>query len=255
MGDVPLGSQPTGRSSNMAHSSRQESSQSPPTALHEDSEGRKGQQGIPSQTSYPHSQPYPQQQYPSQTRAESFNMNALGSALPDLSYQNYGPSLPQRYAASSSGLVYHPQAPQFAGAQNLAPSGNPQYNVPYQGQYQGIYPQGQSPSPPHLHPGVPAASNQFYHNQMFLGQQQQGSPYFVQPSQYSPQNQMYPTLPSPTQYNSRSSFPGDTRFQTQQRANEYLDANYTSGGAGRSSSIGELIPYSSYALTSSRWNK
>jgi hypothetical protein len=211
----------------------------------EDSERRKEQQGTFSQAGYSHSPPYPQQQQQSQTRADPFNMNPLGSSLPDLSYQAYGQLPPQRYAPgpSSSGLVYQlPNAPQFAGAQGLNPSGNSPYNVPYQGQYQGIYAPGNTPSPPHLQSST-SPTNQFYHNQGFIGQQP-GSPYFMQSNQYNPQSQMYSTVPS--QYGSRNSFSGDPRLQGQQRANEYLGVNYVGGGTGRPSSISKYSSNSVY---------
>jgi hypothetical protein len=107
MGDAPLGSQPTGRNSNMT--SRQDSMLPPPSDHYDDNEGRKQRQGTPSQASYPHSQAYPQHQLPTQTRMDPFNMNLLGATLPDISYQNYGQLQPQRYGhgQSSPGLIYH----------------------------------------------------------------------------------------------------------------------------------------------------
>lgn len=246
MGDVPSGLQVIERFNNMAHSNRQELQPSP-TGIYDDSEAGKEQMAATSQSNFHQSQSYPQQQYPSQTRADSYNMNTLTTALPDLSYQNYDHLQPQRYASgpSPSGLAYQlPNVQQYASAQNLAPSGSSHYPMPYQGHFQGqfpgLYAQAHSPSPPHLQHTGSVASNHFYNNQGFMGQQQQqGSPYYVQPGQYSPQAQMYPAIPSPGQYGARNSFSGDTRFQTQQRTNESLGVNYSGGAIGRSSSIGE----------------
>jgi len=224
MGDVPLGSQSLGRDSNMA--SRPESTLPSSSDQFDESEERKQRQG-----SNPQSQAYTQQQQLPQTRMDSFNMNSIGATLPDLSYQNYGQLQPQRYAlghSSSTGLIYQlPNPPQFSTAQTLAPSSNSPYNIPYQGQYQGMYAPGHTPSPPHLQ----SSTSQFYQNQAFMPQQQQqGSAYFIQSSQYSPQGHMYPPVPSPTQYGPRSGFSGgDPRLQAQQRTNEYLKASYPSG--------------------------
>lgn len=232
----------------MAQSGRQESQPSP-TGIYEDNEARRGQSGTPLESNIPLSQLYQQQQFSSNTRAGSFAMNSLTTTLPDLSYQNYNQLQTQRFvsAPSSSGLVYQmPNVQQFPSAQALGPSGNTQYNMPYQGQFQGhfsgLYAQGHSPTPPHLHHTGSATSNQFYLNQGFMGQQQQqSSPYLMQPGQYSPQGQMYPPVPSPGQYGARNSFSEDTRFQIQ-RPNESLGLNYSGGGTGRSSSIPATSP-------------
>jgi hypothetical protein len=243
MGEAPSRSQTTSRNFNMAHSTRQEPMQPSPSDQYEGTERRKELQETFPQANYSNPLLYspPQQQQPPM-RADSFSMNSLGSALPDLSYQSYGQLSSQRYApgASSSNLLYQlPNTTQFVGAQGINSSGNSPYSMPYQGQYPGIYATGHGP--PHMQSST-SPTNQFYHNQAFQQQQQQqqqqqNPPYFMQPNQYTPQGQMYSQLQS--QYGQRNNFVGDPRLQSQQRANEYLGINYASGVDGRSSSIGK----------------
>jgi hypothetical protein len=182
-------------------------------------------------------QAYSSQQHIQYPRPEGFNMAALGNALPDLAYQGYGQVSSQRYPQSpaSPGILYQLQnVPQYTGAPNISPS-LATYNMTHPAQYQGMYGAGHAGSAQQLSSDT-AAGNQFYHNQGFEGQQQQqGSPYLMQPSQYASQGQIYGG--SPSQYGMRSSFSGDSRLPGQQRPNEYLVAS-AGGSNGRSGSIG-----------------
>lgn len=252
MGDTPLGSQPTFRPSDMEHSTKTDSSQSTATGNFEESESPRPQHGSYSQLPYSQPQSYSHQQYAAPTtREDSFNMSPLGSTLPDISYQNYIPS--QRYGPASSSTLYQvPSGQQYTGTQAVHQPGSIHY-MPYQGQYQTIYNQGTSPSA-HLQTGHPGVSNQFYHNQSFIGQPQP-SPYFMPPSQYTHQNQML----SPSaiaQYASRSGYSGEPHFQGQgqernqvqgqQRGNEYQGVGFPIGGVAggaRNSSIGQYLTF------------
>jgi hypothetical protein len=242
--DVPLGSQPALRPSKMAHPNRPESSQSLSTGNYDEGvEARKEQPGRQLPTTHIPTQSFASQQYATQTtRGENYNMNALGTALPDLSYQNYMPL--QRNPSGSAGVLYPvPTGQQYATAQTFSTPTNSQYNMNYQAQYPGVYNLGHSASVPQISSGTPATSNQFYHNQTFIGQQQQqqqSPPYFVQPNQYNRHNQMYSPIPS-VQYASPASFSSDTRFHTQHRDGDYLGAGggFPSGGAVWSGSTGQ----------------
>jgi hypothetical protein len=167
-------------------------------------------------------------------RPENFNMNALGNALPDMSYQGYGNVTAPRYTqgpASPAHLYQFSTGQPYTGAPNISPS-SATFNMPYQGQYQQVYGIGQQPSAQHLQSGA-AAGVQFYPNQAFVGQQQQ--PYLVQSSQYNPQSQMYGGILQ--QYGMRNSVPGDNRLSGQHRGGDYLTTS-TTGMGMRSSSIG-----------------
>lgn len=237
MGDVPPHRQPSGEFTSAPQGTRPSVSQSSGRSTYNENETRTGQPApsAPSpQPGYPPMQPYSSQQHIQHARSENFNMNALGNALPDLAYQSYGHVPPQRYpqGPASPGVLYQVQnVPPYTGAPSVSPS-SATFNMQYQGQYQGMYATGNPAQ--HLQPG--AAGGQFYPNQGFVGhQQQQGSPYLVQPTQYGVQSQMY--TGSPSQYGMRGSFSGETRLPGQQRATEFLGAS-AAGPAGRSSSIG-----------------
>jgi hypothetical protein len=236
MGDTPPYRQPSGDFTYPPQGTRSTVSRSSGRSPYSENESSTGPQ-VPSrlspQTGYP-PQSYSSQQHIQHGSSENFNMSAVGNALPDLSYQGYGQVPPQRYpqGPASPGLLYPIQnVPQYTGATSVSPA-SATYHMPYQGQYQGMY--GASNPAQHLQPGT--AGGQFYPNQGYVGQQQQqGSPYLVQPNQYGVQSQIYSGM-SP-QYGMRSSFSGESRLSGQQRATEFLGAS-VSGPAGRSSSIG-----------------
>lgn len=188
-----------------------------------DPRGRYSQQSN-LQIGYAQGQQYPPQQQPSQTRPEAFNLGSLNTALPDPSYQNYGP-LPQRYAPapSPSGPVYQMQNNTQYAAYHIPNPANVPY--PYQAQYQGGYVTSSAGS-------QAAIGKQPYHQGFVQQQQPFGSPYYIQPSQYSHPNQIYPGMHQPAQYGVRGNRSGENRIPPQQRTNDYL-------GPVRSSSTGE----------------
>lgn len=188
------------------------------------------QQNIP-QTSYAqgHSPQYPSPYHQSQTRSDPYNLSQLNTALPDVSYQNYG-HLPQRFppAPGSSGLGYATQnSPQYATPQAVAPN-NAQY--PYQAPFQGIYVAGNPAA-------VAGIGNQFYHPGYIGRQQQHGSPYIMPPNQFPLHNPAFPGMQHPSQYGSRGSVSEESRGTIQQRPN---------GDQGGSDSIGKLRPHKQY---------
>jgi hypothetical protein len=240
MGDTSSTPQPPGDFTNVPQGTRSNGSQPSSQGPYSENETRRGPQPLSAQSSqigYPQMQAYSSQQHIQYPRPEIFNMAAIGNALPDLAYQGYGQVSSQRYPQSpaSPGVLYQLQnVPQYTGAPNISPS-PATYNMTHPAQYQGMYGAGHAGSAQQLSSGT-AAGNQFYHNQGFEGQQQQqGSPYLVQPSQYASQGQIYGG--SPSQYGMRSSFSGDSRLPGQQRPNEYLVAS-AGGSNGRSGSIG-----------------
>ena len=241
MGDTPPTSQPAGNFSNIPQGTRSNVSQPLIQSQYSENEAMIGSHAPSAhspQTGYPPAQAYSSQQHVQHARPESFNMVAVGNALPDLAYQGYAQVSPQRYPQGPAppGLLYQIQnVPQYTGAQNVS-SSSATYNMPYQGQYQTLYGATHTGSPQHLQLG-PAPAGQFYHNQGFVGQpQQQGSPYPIQSNQYGSQGQMYSG--SPSQYGMRGGFSGDSRLPGQQRPYEYLSTS-TTGPTGRSSSIGK----------------
>ena len=238
MGDAVPRRQPSGDFNDAPQGARSNVSQFSGRSPHSENENRTGPQ-VPSapsplpRTGYPPSQSYSPQQHIQQGRSENFNMNALGNALPDLAYQSYGHLQPQRYPQGpvSPGLLYQIQnVPQYTGNASITPS-TAAYNIPYQGQYQGMYGAGNPAQ--HLQTG--AAGGQFYNQGFVAQQQQQGTPYLVQPNQFGVQNQMYGG--SPTQYGMRGGFSGENRVSGQQRPPEFLGAS-AGGQAGKSSGIG-----------------
>jgi len=238
MGDIPSGSQNTGRPSNVSHPTRQDMSQDSAMYPYVDGEGRSGQPGNHAQSNYASNQLASHQIIP--TRTGSFDMNQLGASLPEIpQHQNFNLQQQPRYPPTySPGHVYQPQhASQFLNVQAMNSPGNVAYNIPYQDQYQGAYVPSHTPSPTHPHAGSNSA-NQFYQNQLYMAQQQQlhqqqhhlqTSQYYTHSGQYSPQNQMYPGLP-PTGHSGprNNNFPMDSRQQVPQQSYGYLG----SGSAG-----------------------
>ena len=240
MGDTPLGPPSSGGRPNSAYHNRQDLSHYSTGSPDDDGEPRNSQQGNSSHGAYTQSSHHSPQQNP-QARAESFNMNHLGTALPDVSYQQSYSSQQARYpsAQSPTGQLFQQNhAPQFSGSPGIQSPANMTYNPQYNNQYQGPYVSTQTPSPPHLQPGSPAA-NQFYQNQIILAQQQQqhqhhqqqlhGAAYYIQQGHYNPQTQMIPGVMATAQYGARNNFSGGGRPQ-QQHANEYINSG--SGGFG-----------------------
>jgi hypothetical protein len=244
MGDTPTG-RPAGEGdfARTTHVAGTNSAQPSSPSPFDESDGRKvfqgGSQTYGPQVNYPNIQSFPTQQYGSQSRQDHFNMAALGTALPDMSYINYSNVSPQRYPSgpSPSPHVYQLQSiPQIGGPPSMSPPAtNLSYNLPYQAQYQGMYVPGHSPPPAGSQSGLNTGS-QFYQGQVFLAQQP-GSPYFIPQGQYGPQNQMYSGSPSSAQYGSRAAFIGDNRLLPQQRGSNHQAGSPNDGAQGRSSSI------------------
>jgi hypothetical protein len=215
--DLTVMCQPFGRDASLSQ-----------TGLYKDRDGRKGQQGtsLPqraSQTIYIQSQKYASYQQPLPTWPESFNFGQLIPALPDLPYQNYD-YVPPRYpsACASSGLAYQMlNNYQYAGPQVMSPT---RTLYPYQAQYHEVSVAANAPPPT-------ALGTQFYYQESMGPQQQYGSPYFIELSQYGLYSQVYPGSQQPAQFGSRGSFTAESRIPSHQRAR---------GGPGRPSSIGKL---------------
>jgi hypothetical protein len=244
MGDTPTSSQPIGNFSNAPQSRRTNFSQSSSQGLYgENYAVRTVPQGFPSpppQTGYPPMQFYLNQQHVQHSASEAFNMNSLGTALPDPSYQGYGYVPPQRYSQglASPGAMYQLQnAPQYTGALTGMNPSSVAYNIQYRNQYLGLYVSGHTQSAEHLQTGT-APGSQYYYGQGFAGQpqQQQVSPHLMHPSQYGPPSRI--SAGSPPQYGMRSSFSGDSRLSGQQRTSEHLRGSPGSGLTGRSTSNG-----------------
>jgi len=212
----------------------------------DESEGSNAFQGsspLPgSQGNYPQGHPFPSQQHGSQNQQEHFNMNSLGTALPDMSYLNYSNASPQRYPSgpSPSAHVYQIQnMPQPGGLASMNPTAtNLPYNVQYQAPYQAMYVPGQNQTNANQQAGL-NIGNQFYQGQAFMGHPPV-APYFIQPGQYGAQSQMYSAHPQLGQYGPRGSFTGDNRSLPQQRSGELQVGTSTDGQQRRSSSISEF---------------
>ena len=241
MGDTRLGAHSGSRSSKILQPAGQEGARISPTGqIEENSPRTDGQYAIASSSNYQPSHQYSHQQQLPQARPDTFNMSSVEGALPDLSYQNYGP---QRYPSAQSPALSYPvqqNIQQFATPQTMTRSAHVSYNMPYQAQYQGMYGASQNLSPPHLQAGE---SSQFYHSQGFMGQQpgqqQQVPQYFIQPGPYSLHNPMYSGMPPSGQYGSQHGrFSPANRFPIQQRGNEYLGLDSGGGSSGRQSSVG-----------------
>ncbi|KAH8792528.1 YT521-B-like domain-containing protein [Hyaloscypha finlandica] len=248
MGDTPTG-RPIidGDFQNTAHGARANSTQRSSASPFDESDGPKAFQGNShapgSQGHYPHGQSFPTQQHGSQGQQDHFNMGPLGTALPDMSYMNYGNAPPQRYPSGPSppAHLYQLQSmPQLGGPASMnTPATNLPYNVQYQTPYQSMYGPGQSQTSANSQSGL-NIGNQFYQGQAFMGQAPV-APYFIQPGQYALQGQMYSANSSSGQYGPRGSFTGDNRPLPQQRSGEYQTGTSIEGVQRRSSSIGHAI--------------
>jgi hypothetical protein len=242
MGDPPTGSLPLGDYSNPPSGPTVNVSEPLNLGTYEETEGNKGLHGnsplSTSQGGHASMQSFPSHQ----ARQEHFNMTSLGTALPDISYQNYSNLPGHRYpsAPPHSPLLYQMQnVPQFTGSSAMSPPNtNLAYNFQYQNQYPGLYASGQTPPPPNLQAGMNATS-QFYQGQGLIGHQQPGSNFFVQQGQYASQGQVYAGHTAAGQFGTRGSFTGDDRLVVQQRGNDFVAGGYSGGSAGRSGSIGE----------------
>jgi hypothetical protein len=242
MGDTPTGH--AGSSPNTTQGSRADSLKA---GIYEDGTVERGYHEAPQaqmQHNFFNTQPFPAQhtqQNNPQGRQYPFNMASLGSALPDMSFQNYGSSLTQRYTAGQTGPqhLYQMQSPPISSPSGMSSqTANMPYTVQYTGQYP-MYAPGQNSSGQNMGTaGV--VGNQFYQDPGHMGQQQ-GSPFFAVPGQYGhgPQMQMYAGNPLPTQFGQRVAYQGDGRSTTQQRSTDSPGTG--PGGAGRSGSIGEHI--------------
>ena len=244
MGDTPTSSQPIGNFSNAPQSTRtnfsQPSSQGP--YGENDAAARTVPQGLPSplpQTGYPQMQSYLTQQHVQHSTPEAFNMNILGTALPDPGNHGFGYFPPQRYPPGlvSPGITYQvPNAYQYTGASTGMSPSSVTYNIQYRNQYQGLYLSGHTPSAEHLQTGV-APGNQYYYGQGFAGQQQQQqiSPHLMHPNQYGPPGRIY--AGNPPQYDMRSSFSGDSSLSGQQHTSEQLGGVLGAGLLGGLSKV------------------
>ncbi|KAN0122353.1 YT521-B-like domain containing protein [Hyaloscypha variabilis] len=221
--------------------STQRSSASP----FDESEGSKAFQGsshLPgSQGNYSQGQLFSTQQHGSQSQQDHFNMGSLGTALPDMSYVNYGNASPQRYPSGPSHSAHLYQVQNGPVSMN-PPAAHLPYNVQYQAPYQSMYVPGQNQTATNQQSGL-NLGNQFYQGQAFLGHAG-AAPYFIQPGQYGAQ-QMYPAHPPMGQYGPRGSFTGDNRSLPQQRSGELQLGTSIDGIQRRSSSIASSTPPSS----------
>ncbi|KAE8452120.1 hypothetical protein EG329_001587 [Mollisiaceae sp. DMI_Dod_QoI] len=243
MTDTPGGSQPVGDLPNSSQGTRPNVSNLATAASYDGSEARRGYHGpSPSNTpqgSFPTVHSFPPQSNASPGRQDPFSMTTLGSALPE-TFQSYGNMSSQRYSSSQSAspLQYQPPGAQFtlpAGMTSQSPTAP--YNMQYQSQYQGMYAPSHSQSPPNL--GLAAGmGGQFYQGQTYMSPPQQpGSSFFVQPGQYSVQNQIFQSNAPAGQYGIRGGFGVDPRLTSQQRGMEYLGGPPV--GANPASSSGQ----------------
>jgi hypothetical protein len=182
------------------------------------------------------------------SRSSLFNMNSLGSALPD--NVNYGQGFvqqsPQRFASGQqAGLVFPMQQPgQYPGQMGSNQPTNQQYNMQYQQQYAR-----QLPAP--IHPSGPGSQQFMQHPGFGATQHQQPtSPYYYQQAQYSPQGQVYGGTPAQqyaAQYSNRSNLPSEGGPSTQrgieQRGAPGAGASGGSTGPGAAGRLASLVPY------------
>jgi hypothetical protein len=226
MGDKLPGSQPVGDFSNRSPTGRNLSRISPAGSYDSDSDRRKqfqdGPQLVIPQGNYQNMQSFPS--HSSQGRPEAFNMAAIGTALPNMAFQNYSDQSAQRYATNISPThpMYQVQGvPHYSSLPTMNPTNtNLPYNTHLPQQYPGVFTQGQSqPSQTGMGAGHP------------MYQQ-----YYVQPGQYVPQNQVYLGASGGSmagQYGGRGGpFPTDGQPSARQRS-EYSLASSTSGPSGR----------------------
>ncbi len=247
MGDLLPTSQSTGNFSSGNQAPVTEAPQQPVTRPYDQNEASRGLQDSDSNLYIQQSSSQGSHQLGLQGRMDSFNMANIGSALPEMQYQNYGQIPLQRYPQAST-IMYQPQ--------NMAQFGSPNtinqnlrtghYNMPFAHQYQGFY----TPDNAQLPQGNPSSintSSQFYQGHNFIAQhpqQQMGTPYFV-PGQYGPQTPVYMGNSSPVQYGFQGGLVADTRNTIQPRETDF------SGGMparipGQPSSIGTQNAEKSY---------
>lgn len=189
-------------------------------------------QNPPSNTNYPQYPTFPSQI--SQHRTDAFNMANVGGALPDMPYQNYNNVILQRQMPGHSPSYPIQGMSQFPTSQASSPS-MIAYGVPYQGQYNTMYPAHHVPLSHQMQ--APTTNSQFFSGQGYSGQLQQiGSPFYLQSSQYGPQAHMF-SAASP-QYASKAPYSGEVRQQTQQGVDHHLSTG--ASGGGRPNSIGIL---------------
>lgn len=235
MGDIPTGSQPLGSFSNTSSDPKNSESQSSDHTHFNGVDSRSSPQGSaqyrPTQSGYQNMQPY-SPQTASPNRQEAFNLNAMGHALPDLSYQAYR-SPTQPFAGQSPPLQYQMQH-QFSGPPNM--NQQVSYNMQYHSQYQGMYAPGPNQVPSSIGLGV-GMGNQYYQGQSFAGQHQQpAAPYLVQPAQYRGQNPVFSGgIPLPA---TKSTFTGDNRYATGSQGGDYLNGGNQPNISARRGSIG-----------------
>lgn len=245
MGDIPPGSLPSGDYPSTSQSSRPTVSQITTTGSPSNSEidAKRPAQGFPQsnfpQNAYSQVHSYQTQNQVTRGRPDSFNLAGLGGALPDTSYQALNNTSQRQSTGHSPSLVYQMQGvPQYGGPQAISPQlANTPYNIPFQGQFQGMYTPNHVQTVPHLQSGN--TGSQFYQGQGYMGQPQQAnSQFYIQPSHY-PHSQIYTGESPLAAYGMQSGFPGDNRHT--QRGNEYGGSGFVSGGQGRTSSMGEYL--------------
>ncbi|CAG8981688.1 hypothetical protein HYALB_00006560 [Hymenoscyphus albidus] len=188
----------------------------------------KSQQTPPPNTNYSQYSTFSPQQNVSQHRPDAFNMANMGGALPDMQYQNYN-MIQQRQMPGHPPSYMIQSIAQFPASQVSNPS-MIAYSIPYQGQFNTLYPTGHGSSSHQMQP--PTNGNQFYQGQGYAGQSQQpSSPYYLQQNQYGPQPHAF-TVPS-SQYASKGLYSSEVRQQPQQGA-DHLSRG--TSGAGRPNS-------------------
>lgn len=242
MTDTNITPQPEGDLSNSSQVPRQHVSHITTALPYDNVDRRRDYQRLSQsrtpQGNFSNMPPFPPQQNVSSGRQDAFNLNSLGSNLPE-AYPNYGNSASQRYSSahSPSALQFQPPNAQFSVPGGMtSPPGTMQYNYQYQPQYQGVYAAGQSPT---SLGNTTAIGGQYYQGQSFMGAPQQpGSSFYVQPGQYGSQNQMYATRAS-GQYVPTGAYGVDARSAVQHRGAEYLGGQLGGMDAGRTASIGK----------------
>jgi len=246
MSDIHPGSLPSGDYPNTSPGTRPNVTQISNTGSPSDIDVKRPAQGFPQsnfpQNTYSQVQSYPPQNHVSRGRPDSFNLTALGGALPDASYQALNSTSQRQPTGHSPSLVYQMQGiPQYGGSQAIsAHLANAPYNMPFQSQFQGIYTPNHVQSAPPLQSAN--AGSQFFQGQGYIGQPQQtNSQFYVQPSHYGPHSQIYSGESPITPYGMQSGFFGDSRHT--QRGNEYAGTGFSTGAQGSSGSIRKLISY------------
>ena len=124
-----MGDTPTGRpviDGDVQNTGTASSAQRSSTSPFDESEGPNAFHGGPhapgSQGNYPPGPPFPFQQHASQSRQGQFDMASLGTALPDVSYMNYGNASPQRFPSGPSPSAHLYQLPNMPWPPQLDPT-------------------------------------------------------------------------------------------------------------------------------------